>query len=62
MRRISNQRIGRDLDSIAAAGDDMHSVSAALATGGSRLMTPAGLAHTLAELDRILVRLEQDPT
>ncbi|MEI6180681.1 MAG: patatin-like phospholipase family protein [Chloroflexales bacterium] len=60
--RISNQRIGYDLDSIAAAGDDMHSVSAALATGGSRRTTPAGLAHTLAELDRILVRLEQPPT
>ncbi|NTU84908.1 MAG: patatin family protein [Chloroflexales bacterium] len=56
---INNQRMTHDLRNIAAAGDDARAVSAALATNGSLHTAPAGLAHTLAELDRLITRLEQ---
>ncbi len=60
--QITNQRITNDLRKIAAAGDDVRLVRAALAAGGSLHTVPADLAHTLAELDRLLSRLEQAQT
>jgi predicted acylesterase/phospholipase RssA len=55
---ISNQRITHDLRNLHAAGDDVRAMRAALASDGSLHNAPAGLAHTLAELERLLTRLE----
>jgi NTE family protein len=56
--KISNGRISQDLYNLAASGDDVRSMRAALACDGSLHTAPAGLAHTLAELDRLVTRLE----
>lgn len=56
--RISNTRIDTDLQHLAAIGDDYHMLRAALVTDGSLHTAPAGLAQTLAELDRLITRLE----
>lgn len=58
--QISNERISQDLHNLAASGDDVHYMRAALAADGSLHTAPAGLAHTLAELDRLLTRLEAE--
>lgn len=55
---ISDTRISHDLQTLAVAGNDLGAVKAALVANGARLNAPAGLAHTLAELERLLVRLE----
>jgi predicted acylesterase/phospholipase RssA len=55
---ISDERIRQDLRNLQMAGDNPHLVRAALVTGGSLHTAPAGLASTLAELDRLLSRLE----
>lgn len=55
---ISDERIRQDLRNLQMAGDDPHFVRAALVTGGSLHTAPEGLASTLAELDRLLSRLE----
>ena len=56
---INNQRISHDLFNLAAAGDDVRTVRAALVSDGSLHTAPAGLSHTLAELDRLITRLEE---
>jgi predicted acylesterase/phospholipase RssA len=56
---ISNQRIAQDLHNLERAGGDPRIVRAAMATDGSLHTAPSGLAHTLAELDRLLNRFEQ---
>ncbi|NJN15639.1 MAG: patatin family protein [Oscillochloris sp.] len=56
---IDNQRIEQDLGNLATAGDDPYMVRAALATDGALHYAPVGLAHTLAELDRLLTRFER---
>ena len=55
---ISSERIEQDLRNLVAAGDDLQSMRAALASDGALHSAPAGLAHTLAELERLLTRLE----
>ncbi|MBO9311380.1 MAG: patatin-like phospholipase family protein [Chloroflexus sp.] len=55
---ISDERIRQDLRNLEVAGDDPQLVRAALVTGGLLHPAPAGLASTLAELDRLLSRLE----
>ena len=55
---ISSERIEQDLRNLVAAGDDLQSMRAALVSDGSLHLAPAGLAHTLAELERLLTRLE----
>lgn len=55
---ISDERISHDLRTLANAGDDVRAVRAALVSDGSLHSAPAGLAHTLAELDRLLNRIE----
>lgn len=57
--KISNERLNHDLQNLRAAGDDFHAVKAALVSNGSLHTAPAGLALTLAELDRLLTRLEE---
>ncbi|PDV99512.1 patatin-like phospholipase family protein [Candidatus Chloroploca asiatica] len=59
--QISNKRITHDLRNLASVGNDVRNVHAALAADGSLHSAPAGLAHTLAELDRLITRLEQQP-
>lgn len=56
---ISNQRIEQDLRNLHQAGRDPRVVRAAMATDGALHTAPAGLAHTLAELNRLLNRFEQ---
>lgn len=56
---ISNQRIEQDLQNLRQAGHDPRVVRAAMATDGALHTAPAGLAHTLAELHRLLSRFEQ---
>ncbi len=56
---ISNQRIEQDLHNLDRAGRDPRIVRAAMATDGAMHTAPAGLAHTLAELNRLLNRFEQ---
>lgn len=56
---ISNQRLANDLRNLDAAGDDVRAMRAALANDGSLHSAPAGLSHTLAELERLLNRLEE---
>lgn len=56
--RINNDRIGNDLHNLARAGDDLQAVKAALVSDGSLHSAPAGLAQTLAELERLLIRIE----
>jgi hypothetical protein len=55
---ISDERIRQDLRNLEVAGNDPQLVRAALVTGGLLHPAPAGLASTLAELDRLLSRLE----
>jgi NTE family protein len=55
---ISKERIDSDLRNLGRAGDDLRAVKAALVSAGSLRTSPAGLAHTLAELDRLITRLE----
>lgn len=55
---IDNGRILQDLYNLRAAGNDVRYMRAALASDGSLHSAPAGLAHTLAELDRLVTRLE----
>lgn len=55
---INNRRLDQDLANLASAGSDPRNVRAALVSNGSLHNAPAGLAHTLAELDRLLARLE----
>ncbi len=57
--KINNERLNHDLENLRAAGDDFHAVKAALVSNGSLHTAPAGLALTLAELDRLLTRLEE---
>lgn len=57
--RINNERIDHDLRNLARVGDDLRVVKAALVTDGSLHSAPAGLAQTLAELERLLVRIEE---
>ncbi len=56
---INNERINHDLQNLSAIGEDYRSVKAALVSAGSLHSAPAGLALTLAELDRLLARLEE---
>jgi biotin carboxylase len=56
--RITPTRLGNDLETIAAAGADAEAVQAALVADGARHSAPAGLDHTLAELERLLSRIE----
>jgi NTE family protein len=56
---ISNTRIAQDLHNLGQAGHDPRVVRAAMATDGALHTAPAGLAHTLAELNRLLNRFEQ---
>jgi predicted acylesterase/phospholipase RssA len=56
---ISDRRIEQDLDNLHRAGHDPRVVRAAISTDGALHTAPAGLAHTLAELDRLLNRFEQ---
>jgi len=56
--RIDNRRLGQDLANLAAVSADPRSARAALVADGSLHSAPAGLAHTLAELDRLVSRLE----
>jgi hypothetical protein len=55
---ISNNRLTHDLQNLMAAGEDVHAMRAALATDGSLHTAPAGLAHILAELERLVRRFE----
>jgi predicted acylesterase/phospholipase RssA len=55
---ISRQRLDRDLRNLGRAGDNLRAVKAALVSDGSLQSAPAGLSHTLAELDRLITRLE----
>ncbi len=57
--KISNARLTNDLRNLDSAGADARAVRAALATGGSLHTAPAGLSHTLAELERLLNRFEE---
>lgn len=57
--KLSNGRISQDLRNLAAAGSNGREVYAALSTDGSLHSAPAGLSHTLAELDRLVTRLEE---
>lgn len=57
--RINNERLNHDLQTLRALGDDYRSVKAALVSDGSLHSAPAGLALTLAELDRLLTRFEE---
>lgn len=59
--RINNGRLGHDLATLANLGDNQRAARAALVTDGSLHHAPAGLAQTLAELDRLVSRLEQRP-
>jgi NTE family protein len=59
--RTSNGRIGHDLETLANVGHDQRAARAALVTDGSLHHAPAGLAQTLAELERLVARLEQRP-
>ncbi|RRR70041.1 MAG: patatin family protein [Candidatus Viridilinea halotolerans] len=56
--KIRNDRISQDLYNLMAVGQDAHQMRAALAADGALHTAPAGLAHTLAELDRVLTRME----
>jgi NTE family protein len=56
---INNERLVHDLRNISNLGDDLRSVKAALVTDGSLHTAPAGLSQTLAELDRLITRLEE---
>lgn len=56
---ISHERLAQDLRNLRAAGDDVRAMHAALATDGSLHAAPAGLSHTLAELERLLNRMEE---
>ncbi len=56
---INNERLNHDLQNLSAIGEDYRSVKAALVSAGSLHSAPAGLALTLAELDRLLARLEE---
>lgn len=55
--RIDNRRLDQDLENLAASPDP-RVARAALVSDGSLHGAPAGLSHTLAELDRLLSRLE----
>lgn len=55
---INNTRLNHDLENLISAGDDPRNVRAALVSDGALHSAPAGLAHTLAELDRLLTRFE----
>lgn len=57
--QIDNGRLTNDLRNLDAAGANARAVHAALATDGSLHSAPAGLSHTLAELDRLLNRFEE---
>lgn len=59
--KINDWQISNDLRNLAAAGEDVRAVRAALSTDGALHTAPAGLTHTLAELDRLLSRLEKRP-
>lgn len=56
---INNERLNHDLQNLSAIGEDYRAVKAALVSDGSLHSAPAGLALTLAELDRLLARLEE---
>lgn len=56
---INNERLDHDLRNLANLGDDLRTVKAALVTDGSLHTAPAGLSQTLAELDRLVTRLEE---
>ncbi|MFV9507565.1 MAG: patatin-like phospholipase family protein [Oscillochloridaceae bacterium umkhey_bin13] len=57
--KIDNGRITQDLHNLRVAGDDVRYLQAALASDGSLHTAPAGLAHTLAELERLVTRFEE---
>jgi predicted acylesterase/phospholipase RssA len=57
--RISNARLDHDLRNIANVGDDYRALKAALVSDGSLHTAPAGLAQTLAELERLITRIEE---
>ncbi|MEI7771442.1 MAG: patatin-like phospholipase family protein, partial [Chloroflexales bacterium] len=55
---ISDRRLRQDLVDMQAACDDPEAVRSVMMGDGALSRTPAGLAHTLAELDRLLFRIE----
>jgi hypothetical protein len=55
---ISDGRLQQDLAGLKAAGDDVEAVRSVMLGDGALSRAPAGLAHTLAELDRLLARLK----
>jgi NTE family protein len=57
--RISRAWITRDLQALQQAGDDIEVVRQILVADGAPHNAPGGLTHTLAELDRVLRRIEE---
>jgi predicted acylesterase/phospholipase RssA len=55
---ISDARLRRDLCDLELAGDDVEAIRSVMMGDGALSRTPAGLAHTLAELDRLLARIK----
>ncbi|MEI8307435.1 MAG: patatin-like phospholipase family protein [Chloroflexales bacterium] len=54
---ISDQRLRQNLADLRTVGDDADAVRSVMIGDGALSRTPAGLAHTLAELDRLLDRM-----
>ncbi len=59
--KINNLRIDQDLKNLQSAGNNPRNLRAALASDGSLHVAPSGLSHTLAELDRLVTRMEDTP-
>ncbi|NNJ12522.1 patatin family protein [Chloroflexales bacterium ZM16-3] len=55
---IDDRRLCQDLIDMEAADDDIDSLRSIMMGDGALSRTPAGLSHTLAELDRLLGRIE----
>lgn len=54
---ISDVRLTRDLRDLEEVGDDAEAIRSIMIGDGALSRTPAGLSHTLAELDRLLARM-----
>ncbi|MBX0329505.1 patatin-like phospholipase family protein [Oscillochloris sp. ZM17-4] len=55
---ISDRQLCQDLIDLKDLGDDFGAMRSIMMGDGALSRTPAGLAHTLAELDRLLGRIE----
>lgn len=59
--QINEERIRQDLLELKKSGDDVDAVRSIMMGDGALSQTPAGLAHSLAELERMIGRLNDKP-